>query len=118
MTLMRPPVMALAMVLVLAVLAGCSPQLEVSPRAITFGATGTASSIIVRNVGTGTLTWSFQEVVRVDEAAPWTEQDISWLSADTPAGPHPGYSPAMIPPKYRRIYSMSLSQNIAVESLP
>ena len=82
MTRVAPQCLVFSWPLALLLLAGCpsAPQLQVNPRAIALGSTGTGTAISISNTGGGTLTWTADEVVRANTDAPWTAQDIPWLS--------------------------------------
>ena len=78
------PLLALALAFALT-LSGCplgSPQLSVTPKAITFGETYENQFLNIQNLGTGNLSWSLDEVARANENAPWTTNALPFLSAD------------------------------------
>lgn len=89
MTRMSFHVQALATLLVLAVLTGCPwspPRLEVSPQTISFGSARSSTTLVVRNAGSGYVSWTVQEVSRPAATAPWATTDVPWLSHDAAAG--------------------------------
>lgn len=81
------PLAALAMGLLLS---GCpllpSPQLNATPKALTFGETANKQFVDILNSGGGTLSWSISEVTRANEDAPWVNTAIPFLSESTTSG--------------------------------
>ncbi|MBI3118254.1 MAG: hypothetical protein HYZ00_06195 [Candidatus Hydrogenedentes bacterium] len=77
-----------SLVLSVAALAGCPQvaQLITSRDSIAFGTDTVTASFTIRNGGSGTLSWSVEEVVRASADAPWVAADIPWLTVDPPAG--------------------------------
>lgn len=71
-------------------LSGCplfqSPQLNVTPKALTFGDSAGQQFINIANLGSGSLAWTLEEVTRASEDAPWTPQNLAYLSADATSG--------------------------------
>lgn len=80
----------LALVLAATLIAGCpqilAPQLSASPAAIDFGTAQTTRNLSLANTGGGTLTWTAQEVTRLDVDSPWVPGDVSWLSLSASEG--------------------------------
>lgn len=72
----------------LALMSGCFlvPELEVSPKSISFGSAATDEKLTIENKGGLSLTWRIEEVVRANENAPWVAQDVPWLSVGTASG--------------------------------
>ncbi len=86
MAALRPSHRAVWLLPALLLLAGCPiftpPLLHVSPGAIFFEATDLTRTIQLSNAGSGTLSWSIEEVAQSAEGMPWVAQDIPWLSID------------------------------------
>lgn len=87
----RVRLQVLAAVIALIGLSGCplfapSPKLLVSTEALNFNAVQTFRILTLINDGGGTLTWSIEEVTRVDENSPWVSDEIPWLSANMTSG--------------------------------
>jgi hypothetical protein len=87
MTLKKPRLRALVAPAAFLFVSGCffNPQLSVSPRAVDFG-NSTTETVRLTNTGTGTLTWSVEEVTRANPDAPWVTEEIPWLTPETTAG--------------------------------
>lgn len=84
--LLRP----LAVTAMALLLGGCPlfqrPQLNVAPKAISFGEDISQQFLNITNLGTGTLSWTIDEVVRANADAPWVPQPVAFLSVDTASG--------------------------------
>ena len=80
----------LALVLAVTLVAGCpqnfTPQLNATPGAVDFGSEQTTRNISLANIGGGSLTWTAQEVTRVDVDSDWTPGDVPWLTLSTVEG--------------------------------
>lgn len=89
MTLLKPRYRTPAlMALLLTLLAGCplTPQLEVTPKALTFGSAAITTFLDIINQGAGALHWNIEEVTRADEGSPWVANDVPWLTVTPLAG--------------------------------
>ena len=67
------------------ILVGCpwfTPQLLVSPHALSFGSTSTRESFSIGNAGGGALQWSVAEVAWDAANQEWVGQDIPWLTIE------------------------------------
>src|SRR5690606_21579126 len=64
------------------------PQLDVRPRAITFGTGSAEESFTIYNEGGGTLEWTVREVVRVGpiQDDTWTAMDVPFLTLESEDG--------------------------------
>lgn len=62
------------------------PALQVSPEKIDFTPAKTESTLSIRNTGSGTVSWSVEEVSRSSTSVEYQVKDISWLKVDTIQG--------------------------------
>lgn len=62
------------------------PALQVSPEKIDFTPAKTESTLSIRNTGSGTVSWSVEEVSRSSTSVEYQVKDTSWLRVDTIQG--------------------------------
>ncbi len=69
-------------------LTGCprTTQLEVSPASIVFSEDQTDRRLTLSNLGSRSLEWTLETVVRESEEAAWTAGDIPWLNISKTSG--------------------------------